>query len=488
MSPHDDFENRPETADTNHEFQSEQKTADFKIERPDWTLFRTLNTLGPKAGVPVDKLRRLCLKELVDNSLDASPTGNVRINEHRPGCYEIYDDGPGFKETPEQIARLFRIDRGLVSSKLWRKPQRGALGNGLRVVAGALIASGGGSLVVSTNNQTLHIRPLEDGDVYWDVEEDDYPVGTFIRISFGPLLLDDDDALLWAEQAIAMAKGGEGYSGKPSPHWFDADAFYELVHASGDRKVRDLIANLDGCSGGKAGEIASGFPQRSCNSMTRAETTELLVKARAETTPVSVDRLGAVGKLDTLPAHYARETGTVPIGAREPKANIPFVVEAWAEAAEGEETEIDVYVNRTPITSEVSIERSTEGKLGIFGCNIKRHIDVPTQKGKWKIALNITAPFMSITNESKEPDLVAFANKILAALSKAIGKAHKNQPKPSKADSILPRRKKGNKSEETKAAERDAEREFCDWLKEIDATLDIKVSARLGLYSGGAWT
>jgi hypothetical protein len=122
MSSHDDFENRPETADPNHEFQP----ADFKFERQDWTLFRSLETLGQKAGVPANKLRRLCLKELTDNALDAG--GQATIREPVPNHYVIRDHGKGMDGTPEEIARLFSIDRGLVSSKLWRKPQRGALG------------------------------------------------------------------------------------------------------------------------------------------------------------------------------------------------------------------------------------------------------------------------------------------------------------------------------------------------------------------------
>ena len=44
------------------------------------------------------------------------------------------------------------------SSKLLRLPQRGALGNGLRVVAGAVLASAG-SLVVITRNKRIELRP-----------------------------------------------------------------------------------------------------------------------------------------------------------------------------------------------------------------------------------------------------------------------------------------------------------------------------------------
>ena len=80
---------------------------------------------------------------------------------------------------------------------------------------------------------------------------------------------EDDDALAWARAAILMAEGGPNYSGNTSAYWFDADAFYELVHGAGDRPVRELIERLDGCTGGKAGEIASRFLQRPCASLTR---------------------------------------------------------------------------------------------------------------------------------------------------------------------------------------------------------------------------
>jgi len=141
----------------------------------------------------------------------------------------------------------------------------------------------------------------------------------------------DDAALAWALDAINMAKGDAGYVGKSSVHWFDADAFYELVHCSGDRPVRDLVANLDGCTGAKAGEVASAFLGRSW-SLTRGETTALLKRAQTMTTPPAAKRLGAVGKVFDLPDHYAREEGSVALGAREPKAQIPFIVEAWADA------------------------------------------------------------------------------------------------------------------------------------------------------------
>ena len=63
---------------------------------------------------------------------------------------------------PEEIARLFCIARPMISTKLLRLPTRGALGNGLRVVAGAVLASEG-ILAVITRNRRSQLRPERDG-------------------------------------------------------------------------------------------------------------------------------------------------------------------------------------------------------------------------------------------------------------------------------------------------------------------------------------
>lgn len=41
------------------------------FQRSDWTLFRSLDTLGQRAGVPRNRLGAIVAKELADNALDA---------------------------------------------------------------------------------------------------------------------------------------------------------------------------------------------------------------------------------------------------------------------------------------------------------------------------------------------------------------------------------------------------------------------------------
>jgi hypothetical protein len=141
-----------------------QNLRNLKFERAYWVSFRTVEGLQQKAGVPKEKLRQLVLKELVDNALDDGVA--VRMGQFSPAFpgdgYIIEDDGAGLDGTPEEIAQLFSIARPMISTKLLRLPTRGALGNGLRVAAGAVLASEG-SLAVSTRNHRIVLRPEHDG-------------------------------------------------------------------------------------------------------------------------------------------------------------------------------------------------------------------------------------------------------------------------------------------------------------------------------------
>ena len=158
------------------------KSPEFTFERADWTLFRSLSTLSQKAGVPVHLLPKLVLKELADNALDAG--GTVRVGQLQDGGWYVEDDGPGIPGEPADIARLFSIRRPLVSSKLLRLPTRGALGNGLRVVAGAVLASDG-SLVLETRGRRLELRPQDSGDTLAAFEPCSRTAGTRIEIESG---------------------------------------------------------------------------------------------------------------------------------------------------------------------------------------------------------------------------------------------------------------------------------------------------------------
>ena len=90
------------------------------------------------------------------------------------------------------------------------------MGNGLRVVVGAVAASGG-TLSVATRNRLHVLTPKDDGTTAVESRPINKSLGTRIEIGFGPALPLDPDALCWAKIAIQLAAGGPGYGGKASP-------------------------------------------------------------------------------------------------------------------------------------------------------------------------------------------------------------------------------------------------------------------------------
>jgi hypothetical protein len=388
--------------------------------RAEWTSLRTVEGLQQKAGVPQHRLRRLVLKELTDNALDGS--NSVRVGELKGGGYFIEDDGPGIEGSPEDIAELFSIARPMMSSKLWRMPTRGALGNGLRVVAGAVLVSNG-FLVVTTKNRRIELRPERDGSTkVVSVKPVKFAGGTRIEIGFGEEIpADEEDALEWANAAIEMAQG-QSYTGRSSPYWYDGPQFLELLSASGTRPVRELVAELDGCTGARAGEIvaAAGLGRMACADVSRQQAERLLTVARGHARAVKAARLGAVGADLFSDTAYGTASGTASFGNGGLTAELPFVVEVWAAA--GAEMSMLACVNRTPIAGDIYAARAKRD-IDVFGCGLAHTVAKAPIDKNFIIRLNITTPHMPITSDGKEPDLKPFRNAISDAIAKAVRKA-----------------------------------------------------------------
>jgi hypothetical protein len=392
----------------------------MKFEKADWALFRTAEGLQQRAGVPMCLLRRLVVKELVDNGLDNG--GSVKIETLPNNGYAIVDDGPGIDL--DAVPHLFSISRPMVSSKLLRLPTRGALGNGLRVVTGAVLASDG-SLTITTRNRRIGLRPERDGTTtVLSTKKVDFPVGTRVEIRLGPALPADPNSGFWGDLACRLAQCGTQYAGKSSPWWYDVDQFAELLFASGNRPVRDLIANLDGCSGAKAGEIvaAAGLGRTACRDVTMADAATLLIEARGFAKQVNPKRLGTIGPSAFPEFSYADAAGEASFGARSPQAIIPFVVEAWVTVASS--TSIVVCVNRTPITGDVRAARDRRD-IDAYGCGLHHRIAQALKDVQFSIWVNITTPYMPITSDGKAPDLVPFFDEITKAVSKAVRLAYR---------------------------------------------------------------
>jgi hypothetical protein len=399
--------------------------------REDWTLFRSLNTLGQKAGVPASRIPRLVAKEVADNALDAC--GRCRIG-HLEGCngFWVEDDGNGIPGDDAEIAALFSIARPLTSSKILRRPSRGALGNGLRVVAGAVLATGG-KLVVATRGRMLQLVPQETtGETLASRLAPWHSGGCRVEVAFGPSSPEDPGLLQWARWAIRLAEGESSYAGRSSPHWYDSESFYELCQAAKDRTVRELVAELHGCTEPKAGRIASAFKGRLARSLSREEGDQLLDQARGAARPVKPAALGRVGLLSCLPTNHVRASDYRVLGAGRSgiRATIPFAVEVWASADGEEQTSAMLFVNRSPITGELKAW-TDKTELNVSGCGVTMEIPVghkPIARRSIALYINIDTPYMPITTDGKEPNLYPFGDLIMKTIAKAVRIARRNSP------------------------------------------------------------
>jgi hypothetical protein len=386
----------------------------------DWTDFRSLDSLPRKGGVSRAKLPALVAKEVVDNALDAA--GNASIDLVGPNGFRVADAGPGIGLDDAGIAALFSVRRPRLSSKLWRRPDRGALGNGLRVVAGAVLATGG-SVTVSTGGRTLRVTPLDDGTARHETLGPYRGGGTVVEVQLGSRLPLNEAALGWAQEAIGWAGHGAAYKGKPSAHWFSESAFFELCRAQGpDVTVHRFVQNLDGCTGAKAGDVAGAFPKgRAVRDLDRPEAAALLRACRAASSPVPPRRLGSLGRpRDGTP--YARVETSLDVGG----ASIPSVVEVYGSPADSPSAV--VLVNRTPVVGEVhaGVQREPGATLAyVLGCGLDVWLAVPRTQRPFRLTVSVLAPAVPLTSEGKAPDLGSAEDEIAGAVAKVLKRVSK---------------------------------------------------------------
>ena len=396
------------------------------FERQDWELFRTIDGLSSKAGVPRDMIASLVAKELMDNALDESESCDIGLLDDNAGFF-VQDHGPGLD--PAQVADLFSIKRPLKSTKLLRLPSRGALGNGLRVVAGAVLATGG-TLKVCTRGQAMNLVPCSDGTTTANVIENYDGEGTRVEVHLGqeagPI---NSDTLMWARRAKALSRG-QYYKGKTSPWWYTSWDFHELCLAAKDMTVRDLVSKFEGC-GSKVGTITAGLKGKQASDVILDEAKVLLDRMKGASNPVKASRLGYCNTepLKKALGYYAKVARTFKLESRLGAAEIPYVIEAWAMF--GERAEIHVHVNRTPITGEVAATKS-KTKFCLSGCNLSDEAYVyPIDIGRRpaKVFLSILTPYMPITTNGKSPNLRYLRNGIKDAIETSIKRAKRNASK-----------------------------------------------------------
>src|SRR4051794_35496132 len=312
---------------------------EIEFVRADWALFLHPDRLPQKAGCPRDRLRAMVLKELADNALDAG--AEVTLAQADPDTWVVTDDGPGLDG--ERVLRLFAVNRPLTSTKLLRRPTRGAIGNGLRVVTGGTVASGGKLTVESRGGRhVLDVDRATGETVVVEQGASEVVLGTRVTVAFGPGLPRGGDDGRMARLAIRC----HGPTAEPMlshPAWYTPHAFAEMVQAAEPGTTAAAIAALMGVvpDDGEATRPA-----------VETDPLDLVIRAGRQPAllPLGADRFrGCYAKAITVPAEDA-------IG------DAPVLAEAWAEAERCPPSRgrgaVTLLVNRSPVATPVRIAMS----------------------------------------------------------------------------------------------------------------------------------
>ena len=380
-----------------------QISTSVTFEQQDYELFMGIETLPHKAGVPERLIPRLVVKELVDNAYDNSNECNFGLMSSEDGFY-VEDDGDGLPGTDEDVARMFSVNRPLSTSKLWRQPTRGAMGNGLRVVAAAVYVSNG-SLVVKTGGRSLELKVQDDGTTKVLSSKPWSGHGTRVEVCLGGWMGKvEDNIFLWAGTAkiLANSEKGEKATLRPSFHLHSADSLFKLFRAAKGSTVREVIEKFDGCSHAKASEVAGDFLSAKAAEISRDEGNEIWNRGKNSTKPPTHARLGKVGKLPSYQGYKSKDGFMSRAGV-----HTPYRIEVWSMV--DNEPSITVCINRTPCTTHIGIVRSgNKGHYQVQGGNIRIGRFKCKRSSEVRFLVNIICPNVPITSDGKAPDLGHF--------------------------------------------------------------------------------
>lgn len=312
--------------------------------------------LAALVGVSQDEFASVCLKELVDNSLDACETAGVPPVVGVKVEYgddlmrlSVSDNGPGIPA--EVVHKVLDYNIRVSDKAAYRSPTRGAQGNALKTVIGIPYALGSREpLVVEAQGVSHRIRPWVDpaGAVHFDYTSAEMLLeanGTTVSLEAPSggmtdegnyLVAQDFDPLHWVRSFAAFnphatvsyqAKSGDSEEAEiyksthegplkkyvpsqpTSPHWYRAESLKVLVfsHIGHARKGgRDLplgefVRQFQGLtSTAKARavvkEMGEGFTHLSDFQGNEEKVADLLAAMQAATKEPKAKALGFVGK------------------------------------------------------------------------------------------------------------------------------------------------------------------------------------------------
>ena len=395
-----------------------KQAAAVEFVRTDASLFLHPDRLSQKAGAPKYQLRRMALKELVDNALDAAPTAT--LTEVDEDTFIVEDSGPGID--PSKVATMFSVTRPMMSSKLIRRPTRGMVGNGNRVVAGAAFASGGNLVVESRGSrQELSFDRTTGDTIVTARAASAVTTGTKITIQFGPALPRDKLSTLWGNLAIRLA-GDAATPMLTHPDWYSEAAFAEVVEAArGTAQNLASLFGIDLCHA-RCGSVEQGDDERDIDPVGPATGLSLdLLKSMAPKPPKLIPIPD-----ETLPGTYKAEK----IEADVAGAKVPAIVQVWAtEYSSGKGTQYapQLIVNRTPAVADITVQIG--GNSYIRGCGLDWTFIGAVAKGTYGLKIAITTPAIALISDGKTPDLTPFKEALASCIGSALRRAHKPKAK-----------------------------------------------------------
>jgi hypothetical protein len=399
-----------------------QRKRDLFYSRDDWQLFLDPATLPQKAGCAPIYLYMIVLKELIDNALD---TGADVSLEYANGQWVICDEGPGIN--PATVPKLFSVNRSLLSSKLKRLPSRGMLGNGLRVVMGAVAVSGG-TLIVETRGHRLRLATDSATGATLVIADEEIPrkSGTTIRLSLPGSKYTDQ---ILAKESIEIANCGKHYQGPSSFWWYGHGDLHRLFanasppNATVGDVCRDLGVEFD--------------DPRISRSISKQDVETILRKLRASMNPVAPQEIGFIGRefQPDWPGYALRADFVM----TQSGAQIPYTVEAWAVCSRATEkgqgsADVKVIINRSMTLARL-YANCYPSCIVFGGCDLHRKVE-GLGTGDYEILLSVISPYMQLAGDGKEPVLRPFSEAIADVFKKACGAAHRAMAKPLRGMSI----------------------------------------------------
>jgi DNA topoisomerase VI subunit B len=328
--------------------------------------------LSALTGVPRGEFASVCLKELIDNSLDACETSGVvpevGVEVEQTGGLlrlSVSDNGPGLP--PEVVRKVLDYSVRVSDKAAYRSPTRGAQGNALKTIVGIPYALGSREPVVVVARGVRHtIRPWVDPAGEVRISHTEVPVedvaGTCVSLQI-PEDEQDFDPLHWARSFAAfnphatfsyqgktgssevaeMYKSTRGLPFKKyvpseptSPHWYapaslQALVFSHIAHARGggrDLPLGEFVREFQGLSRtSKAKAVCAELPAFKHLSDFEEDPDavgELLARMQAASKPPKHAAFGYVGEehfraffeavYEVKEVRYTRKQGLLPSG------------------------------------------------------------------------------------------------------------------------------------------------------------------------------